>query len=106
MQIVVITVEVSPGIHKAHCPALPGCVVLAESREEALERLSNAVVGYFASLDATVPEKFEWVIREQEAYAAEVILQSSLGAFRSRSAASSFKSPAALKQGRKGEADL
>ena len=59
MKIGVVIVELSPGMHKAHCPALPGCVVLGRTRQEAAERMSVAVAGYLASFDSVVPEKIE-----------------------------------------------
>ena len=64
MKIVIIIVELSPDIYKVHCPALPGCLVLGRSRQEALDRMSNAVVGYLASFDAAVPEKLDLEILE------------------------------------------
>ena len=64
MKIVVIIVELSPDIHRAHCPALPGCVALGRSRQEAAERIASAVTGYLASFDATVPEKLDLDILE------------------------------------------
>jgi predicted RNase H-like HicB family nuclease len=65
MKIAVVIVELSPGMHKAHCPALPGCLVVGRSRQEALGRISNAVSGYLASFDATVPEQLDLEILER-----------------------------------------
>jgi predicted RNase H-like HicB family nuclease len=64
MKILVIITELSPSVHKAHCPVLPGCVVLGRSRQEALDRMSNAIAGYLASFDATVPERLDLEVLE------------------------------------------
>jgi predicted RNase H-like HicB family nuclease len=87
MKIVVIIMELSPDVHKAHCPALPGCMVLAGSRQEAAERISRAVRGYLASFDATVPEKLELEIREHGRDVRGPVRESSSGALATRSAA-------------------
>lgn len=59
MKIVTVVAEISSQMYKAHCPSLPGCVVLAQSRQDAAEKLSQAVSGYLASLDAAAPGKIE-----------------------------------------------
>ncbi|MFB3891864.1 MAG: type II toxin-antitoxin system HicB family antitoxin [Phycisphaerae bacterium] len=40
----------------AACPSLPGCSTRAETREEARKRLSEAIVGYLASVNNFVPD--------------------------------------------------
>ena len=65
MKIVVIIVELSSEMFKAHCPAMPGCLVLGGSRQEALDRMSKAVAGYVASFDATSPEKLDLEVVER-----------------------------------------
>lgn len=41
--------------YRAWCPGLPGCRVHASSEEEAVQNLRQAVSGYLASMDVTVP---------------------------------------------------
>jgi predicted RNase H-like HicB family nuclease len=65
VKFVVTIVELSPGMHKAYCPALPGCMVIGSSPQEAAERISRAVAGYLASFDATAPEKLDLEMCEQ-----------------------------------------
>jgi predicted RNase H-like HicB family nuclease len=65
MKIVIAIAELSGGMHKAHCPALPGCMVLGRSRQEAVERMCGAVEGYLASFEATMPGKLELEILDQ-----------------------------------------
>ena len=64
MRIVVVMMELSRDMHKAHCPVLPGCTVLGRSRQEASERISSAVMGYLASFDTAIPEKLDLQILE------------------------------------------
>ena len=40
----------------AVCPSLPGCISKGDSREEARQRLDEAIRGYFAALNNFVPE--------------------------------------------------
>lgn len=88
MKIVVVIVELSPDMHKAHCPGLPGCMVLGRSRQEAAERIASAVTAYLASFDAAVPGKLDlqildpgrhlgWTVRDDSQRA----LASAPGAF-------------------------
>lgn len=41
--------------YRAWCPALPGCVEFGRNREEAGERIAQAVRGYLASMDSQQP---------------------------------------------------
>jgi len=59
MKIAIIIAELSPGIHKGRCPALPGCVVVGRTRQEVAERLPGAIASYLASLDSLVPKSIE-----------------------------------------------
>lgn len=56
MTIEIIITELSPGMYKAHCPVLPGCLAFGRSRQETLGRMLEAVEDYLASIDAAVPE--------------------------------------------------
>ena len=55
---------VAEGLIRARCPALPGCVVLATSHEEALAEVSCAIECYVASLNAAGRPKL--VLAENE----------------------------------------
>lgn len=41
----------------AACPSLPGCMTRAQTREEARRKLSEAIVGYLASVNNFVPDR-------------------------------------------------
>jgi len=47
------------GFYRAVCPALPGCVVFAETRADAESKISQAVEGYLASLDVALPRELD-----------------------------------------------
>ena len=40
----------------ASCPSLPGCTSRGETREEACNKLDDAICGYIASINNFVPE--------------------------------------------------
>ncbi|HHH75526.1 MAG TPA: type II toxin-antitoxin system HicB family antitoxin [Phycisphaerae bacterium] len=44
------------GTFKAVCPALPGCVSRGLTREEAADKLDEAIRGYLAAVGNFVPE--------------------------------------------------
>ncbi len=50
--------------YRAVCPALPGCVECGGSRQEAMERIAEAVRGYFASMDSQQPVQLQAGHRE------------------------------------------
>ena len=45
--------------YRAWCPALPGCKVWGQSRDEALEKIRLAVRGYLASLEVALPRQLQ-----------------------------------------------
>ncbi len=45
------------GAYRASCPALPGCVVWGQSREEAKTKINQAIEGYLASLNVALPRE-------------------------------------------------
>lgn len=47
----------SDGFYRARCPALPGCSVVALTRDEAHAEIAEAVEGYLASLDVALPRE-------------------------------------------------
>ena len=63
-QIILYTGE--DGYWVAECPSLPGCVSQGKSKEQAIENIKEAIIGYVAALHEDklpVPEeKFEAVI--------------------------------------------
>lgn len=54
------------GYWVAECPSLPGCVSQGKNKEQAIENIKEAIIGYVAALledNLPVPEeKFEAVI--------------------------------------------
>lgn len=64
-----IKITGQPGIaFKAWCPALPGCVVFASSRDEAQARMRTAMEGYLASLDVALPRELGRMLQTEAAY--------------------------------------
>ena len=49
---------------RASCPALPGCVVYAQSKDEAQARVRLAISGYLASLDVALPRELGLFVAE------------------------------------------
>lgn len=47
------------GGYTAHCPSLPGCICKAPTREEAKQKLSDAIYGYIASVGNFVPDNVD-----------------------------------------------
>jgi predicted RNase H-like HicB family nuclease len=62
-------VRCAGGSYRGWCPALPGCAVCAETREEVLSRIRHAVAGYLASMDVPMPTGpgRNWVAEETTA---------------------------------------
>ena len=58
------------GAYRAVCPALPGCWVVGRTRNEARAKIAEAVEGYLASLDVTLPRELGRLLAEQRAAAA------------------------------------
>ena len=56
MKLCVRIIENGRGEFTALCPSLPGCMCQAQSREEAFERLDEAIRGYMAAVNNFVPE--------------------------------------------------
>lgn len=55
MKIAILIRARGDGQYVASCPALPGCVARASTRESAQRKMREAVLGYVASMDAVVP---------------------------------------------------
>jgi predicted RNase H-like HicB family nuclease len=58
-----ITVD-SEGTYTAVCPSLPGCSCRGRTREEAKERLDEAIRGYIAAVSNFVPENLQHEVVE------------------------------------------
>ncbi|HUS93526.1 MAG TPA: type II toxin-antitoxin system HicB family antitoxin [Phycisphaerae bacterium] len=58
MKIAIRIVEVSGGVFRASCPALPGCTAAGTSPDAAKQALAAAISGYLCSFDAATP-RFE-----------------------------------------------
>jgi len=43
----------------AICPSLPGCVTFGDTRQQAEERLEEAIRGYIAAVSDFIPERLE-----------------------------------------------
>ena len=57
MKLVAKITEREGGNFYAWCPALPGCWVVGQSRQEARQKISEAIEGYLASLDVCLPRE-------------------------------------------------
>ncbi len=56
MKLSVRVVPNARGGFTALCPTLPGCMSKGSTREEAREKLDEAIRGYFAAVNNFVPE--------------------------------------------------
>ena len=45
--------------YRAWCPSLPGCQVVADSRQEAHDKIGAAIEGYLSSLDIALPRELK-----------------------------------------------
>jgi predicted RNase H-like HicB family nuclease len=52
------------GGYTAVCPTLPGCVSQGPTREQATDRLDEAIRGYIAAVNNFVPEKVTQEVTE------------------------------------------
>lgn len=52
------------GGYIAECPSLPGCKTYGQTREEAQQRIDEAIRGYIAAMSDFVPENLEREIVE------------------------------------------
>ena len=59
-----VTGSVDQGF-RAWCPALPGCHVCAQSKDQAWERIQEAVQGYLSSLDVALPRELGRIFQAQ-----------------------------------------
>ncbi len=59
MKLTIRILDDGEGGYLAVCPSLPGCCTRAASREEARERLDEAIRGYIAAVNNFVPENVQ-----------------------------------------------
>ena len=53
-----IRIARQPGMgYQAWCPALPGCKVFAETRDQVCTRIRNAIGAYLANVDVVLPRE-------------------------------------------------
>lgn len=57
MALTIKIARTSDGAFRAWCPALPGCVVRAQSHGEAQRMVNQAISGYLASLNVALPRE-------------------------------------------------
>jgi predicted RNase H-like HicB family nuclease len=56
MKLCVRIIQDEGGGYTAFCPSLPGCKSRGKSREEAREKLDDAIRGYVAAMSDFIPE--------------------------------------------------
>ena len=59
MKLTVRIFDNTQGGYTAVCPSLPGCCSHGQTRQEARERLDEAIRGYFAAVNNFVPERVD-----------------------------------------------
>lgn len=64
MKLTVRIVQNKTGGYTAHCPSLPGCISRGTTREEARQRLDEAICGYIAAVSNFVPEHLDHQVVE------------------------------------------
>jgi len=68
-----VKIRIARGAHgeyKAWVPALPGCMVLGQTREEAHAKLALAINGYLASMNVALPRELATVAHLEPSHAA------------------------------------
>lgn len=56
MKLAIRIVDNEHGGFTAVCPSLPGCMSMGGTRQEAREKLNEAILGYIAAVNNFVPE--------------------------------------------------
>jgi len=64
MKLSVRIVPSDTGGYIAQCPSLPGCTVRGATRQEASDRLDEAIRGYIAAVNNFVPEHLDHEVVE------------------------------------------
>ena len=66
MKIVIIITRIEPCLWTSYCPSLPGCRAVGQSREEAAEKVEQAVQRCLASHNVGLPLERLVISPEQE----------------------------------------
>ena len=64
MKLCVRIIRSDVGEYLAMCPSLPGCTSRGSTREEATDRLDEAIRGYIAAVNNFVPDQVEHQVVE------------------------------------------
>ena len=64
MKLCIHIMQNDEGTYTASCPSLPGCVSRGSTREEARDRLHEAICGYIAAVGNFVPENIDCLLVE------------------------------------------
>jgi len=56
MKLAIRIIDNEQGGYTAICASLPGCRSVGETRQEATEKLNEAILGYIAAVNNFVPE--------------------------------------------------
>lgn len=59
MKLCVRIIQNDQGGFTASCPSLPGCRSMGNTRQQAQEKLNEAIRGYIASIGNFVPEQLD-----------------------------------------------
>lgn len=57
MKLCIRIIQNDQGGYTAVCPTLPGCMSRGHTREQARDRLDEAIRGYFAAMNNFIPEQ-------------------------------------------------
>jgi predicted RNase H-like HicB family nuclease len=64
MKLTIRILQNEDGGYTAVCPTLPGCVSQGPTRQQATDRLDEAIRGYIAAVSNFVPEKVDHEVTE------------------------------------------
>ena len=64
MKLTIRIVRTEQGGFLAICPSLPGCKTYGQTREQAQQRLDEAIRGYIAAMSNFVPDNLEHQVVE------------------------------------------
>ena len=64
MRLSIRIVQTQEGVWMATCPTLPGCKGYGHTREEAQDKIDEAIRGYMAALNNFVPETLQHEVVE------------------------------------------
>ena len=64
MKLCIRVLRSESGGYIASCPSLPGCRCQGQTREQATERLNDAIRGYIAAVSNFVPERVDHEVLE------------------------------------------